>query len=353
MTATFSDHRIDLPGLVGKVSRVLHGKPDLIRLFNIALPISNWIYIHDDTSPATPTSIPLNGLQSSQPWIEAASGVAVDSKTLFTEDELAAFSIGSRNLDWPMCSREELEDLFDSFPLCTEKMMATWIKLLISVVDWKRPLRGSPIFLSSYDFDSFMKHQIVNGQDPSAAFRGTQWYYQNPDLGRAISLLRSPHADEDLLRSEPLFFESPLLFPFLTNVPQVTAPANSNVSLWICTRFAVDHRVVEIHATQRVCRLFEKYLQRVADFLNQKLPHVLKFWGQGDRTVLLEDLKLVEIDTDHSDVAFSMGWLSDNARGKRQNGRHVALSMTRQDLIQSIYNTLSRLYKGGADPIVI
>lgn len=347
MIATFSDYRIDLPGLVGKISRVLHGKPDLIRLFNIALPISNWIFIHN---AATIPSIPLDGLQSSQP---AANDVTVDSKKLFTEDELAPFHIGLRNLDWPMHSQEELEGLFKSSPLCTERMMAAWIRLLISGVNRRRRLRVSPIFLSTYDFDSFMRHRILNGQNPSVAFRDTQWFYRNPDLGRTISFLRSPLPAKDQLRGDPFFFESPLLFPLLTNIPGVRVSTSSHLSVWICTRFAVDHRIVEIHATQRACRLLEKSPQRVVDFLNQKLPHVLKFWGQGDRIVLLEDLKLVEIDTDHSDVAFSMGWLSDNARGNRQNGRHVALSMPRQDLIQSIYDVLSRLYKGGAEQIVV
>jgi len=254
-----------------------------------------------------------------------------------------------------MYSRQELDGLFKPVPVCTENMMVTWISLLISGVDWGGNRRGSPVFLSTFDFDSFKQHRITDGEDPLAALRATEYYYRTSALRQTISVSRSPFTTEHQLGGQPPFFESPLLFPFPPNMSLMTASPSSDLSLWVCTRFAVGHPIVEIHATSRVCLLFKKYQQRVADFLNQKLPHALKFWSQGHRTVLPEDVQLVEIDTDHSDVAFAMGWLHDNIRGQSRNGRqnHVALSMSRQDLIQSIHDVLSGLYDAGAERIVV
>jgi len=77
---------------------------------------------------------------------------------------------------------------------------------------------------------------------------------------------------------------------------------------WACANFTLLGRTVEIRASKLVCQILNNPLPTVVQSLKQRLPHVFKFLGASGKIVVPEDVRLIDLNSDRTDVAFSMGW---------------------------------------------
>ena len=345
---TILNHRIDLTKVADKVSNVLHGKPDLIRLFNACLPLHNWILVDGDSSTAThvTSSAALENYHpNNQPSIEVNQDITprvpAELTKLLNLDSLVELTAKMGRLDWLRFSKEELEALIKPVAICSERVMTAWVTLIVLGMDSDPRM---PLFFSTSDFDEFSQHILSDGEDPITQLHASTWFHQNPKANKSVYMSPQP-----LPRTPEtsIYFESPLPFPLPHCTMGSTTSESGSPCTWACTRFTISNRTVQIHASKSVCQIFNNDLPAVVQSLNQRLPHVLKFWGQGDRIVAAEDVMLIEINSAHTDVAFSMGWLLDSSEWKLSN--NLTRNVPTKDLMQYIYDIFSTLCKERAE----
>ena len=197
MKSAISNYRFDLNGVVEKVKTLLQGQPHPIRIFNICLPIRNWILIDDDPSLVAPSAMVLPN--HGQPVIEAGHDVELqldvtaELKKLLGLDKLLELASEMGNLDWPMFSKQELDDLIKPLPICSEKVMAALVGLVVLGMDWDPCV---PLFLSTVDFDEFSRQTMLDDEDPILLLRTSKWFFRNPKLGELSCEISPPFPEK-------------------------------------------------------------------------------------------------------------------------------------------------------------
>jgi len=143
----------------------------------------------------------------------------------------------------------------------------------------------------------------------------------------------------------PTSIEAPLPFPILVSETPSIGKEEPHRNIWAITRFWVDNPDVHIHVPEPICQLFMQHWHVILEVLNERLPSVLKFWGQGDRKVLAVNVKLFNINLECYDGALSIGWLLEFWRGGIQDLNQISavLSMEPQQLIDNLHSTLRAL----------
>jgi len=348
MMSAISNYRIDLNGVVQKVKTLLQGRPRSIRIFNICLPIRNWILIDDDPSLVAPSATVLPNHE--QPVIDAGHnfelqlGITAQLENLLKLDRMLELISKMENLDWLRVSKQELDDLIKPLPICSEKVMAALVGLVVLGMDWNPCV---PLFLSTLDFDEFSRQTMLDDEDPILLLRTSKWFFRNPKLGELICEISPPFPEKPRRPRCPIFFLSPFPFPLPQEEIASSTSESSSLHTWACTKFTAVARTIEIHASKSICQLFNNNLEIIVESLNKRLPHALKFWERG-RIIVPEDVSFIEIESNHPDVALAMGLLLDPSKWDA-TCTHVPRTSTK-DLMLSIYNAFSMLCDGRAEP---
>ena len=235
----------------------------------------------------------------------------------------------------PELSRGELDNALGADPVYSENIMAAFVKIIVMERDWN-PEHDFCLLLSSLDVDSLAQEHLRHGENPAKILQKSEWLYRYPEIERLFPM------QSQLSSRPPTYFESPLQLPHPVEQSFVGITDVPPGKKWVSTRFWAGNPTVEFRASKSVCQLYENHRMHI-DFLNQKLPAVLKFWGHADRVVEKENTKWVAIDSNCSDGPVSVGSLLDSSRCAKQDLSPpipMALSLKPQDLLNSLHDVL-------------